>query len=63
MELVIKFCRFILGWVLYVIILFLSLFYSLIFWNWKETYTLDMEIVIKEIAGKTILDVMFLKKK
>lgn len=54
MSLLLWLMRFIMGWLLWLIILFISLFYSTIFWNWKETLPLDMEIVIKEIAGKTV---------
>jgi hypothetical protein len=54
MNLIIWFLRFVMGWILFIIILILSLFYSLIFWNWKETFTLDMKVVISEIAGKTV---------
>jgi hypothetical protein len=54
MGLILWFLRFIMGWILYIIIFFISIFYSLIFWNWKETFTLDMKDVITEIAGKSV---------
>jgi magnesium-transporting ATPase (P-type) len=58
MSLLLWLMRFVMGWLLWLIILIISLFYSIIFWNWKENLPLDMEIVIKEIAGKTIWNAM-----
>jgi hypothetical protein len=43
----------VLGWVMWIIIFLLSLIFSFITWNWKETVGLDMENTITEICGKS----------
>ena len=53
-----KLIKFILGWLMWIIIFILSLMFSLITWNWKETYTLDMEVVISELFGKSTWNIM-----
>lgn len=55
--------KFILGWMIWIMIFMLSLIYSFITWSWKETYTLDMERVMREVCGNTIWNYMFLRKK
>jgi hypothetical protein len=50
--------KFIFGWAIWVVIFFISLFFSLITWNWKETYTLNMKTVITEICGSSTWDIM-----
>lgn len=49
---------FLIGWILWVIIFALSLIVGLILWNFSETITLDMEIVIVEICGQSVWDAM-----
>jgi len=53
--------KFLAGWIMWVIIFLLSLLFSLITWNWKETVALDMENVITEICGKNTWDCMLRK--
>jgi len=52
--------KFIAGWIMWVIIFLLSLLFSLITWNWKETIGLDMENAITEICGKSTWNCMML---
>jgi hypothetical protein len=53
--------RFILGWTTWIIVFVICLVSNLILWNWKETFTIDMEIVITEILGKTVMNTMLFK--
>jgi hypothetical protein len=50
--------KFIFGWVIWLVLFLFSLFFSIITWNWKETYTLNMKTVITEICGKSTWDIM-----
>jgi hypothetical protein len=52
--------KFTVGWIMWVIIFLLSLIFSLITWNWKETQYLDMKNVITEICGKSTWNCMML---
>jgi len=50
--------KFVFGWIMWIILFLLSMLFSLITWNWKETYALDMERVIIEICGKSTWETM-----
>ena len=50
--------KFILGWIMWVIILILSLIFSLITWNWKEILPLNTKPIIIEMFGKSTWEVM-----
>jgi len=50
--------KFLVGWVIWIITFLLSIISSLIFWNWDETFTIDMKIVISEIAGESVWNAM-----
>lgn len=52
--------KFILGWMIYLIVIVLSLIFSTITWNWKETYTMNMKYIITEICGKSTWKYMML---
>jgi cytochrome b subunit of formate dehydrogenase len=52
--------KFITGWIMWITIFLLSLLFSTITWNWKETVSLDMENVITEICGKSTWNCMML---
>lgn len=54
--------RFILGWSTWVLIFLISIANSVIFWNWKETLSLNMETVICEILGKETWNIMMFEK-
>jgi hypothetical protein len=58
MALFVFILKFIMGWILFIVLFLVSLFYSLLFWNWRETFTLDMQVVITEIAGKSVYEAM-----
>jgi hypothetical protein len=50
--------KFIFGWIAWVIVFILSIVFSTITWNWKETLAMDMEIIISEICGKSTWETM-----
>lgn len=54
--------KFIIGWIVWILIFSISIANSVIFWNWKETLSLDMEIAISEILGKSTWNIMIFKK-
>jgi len=45
--------KFIVGWIMWIIIFLLSLIFSLLTWNFKETSTINMKVVMIEICGKS----------
>lgn len=45
---------------MWVVIFLLSLLFSTITWNWKETYTLNMQTVVTEICGESTWSCMML---
>jgi hypothetical protein len=53
--------RFVIGWVTYIIVFLYSIIFSLILWNWEETFTIDMEVIITEILGKSVLNTMMFR--
>jgi hypothetical protein len=53
-----KLIKFIFGWTIWIIVFILSILFNLVTWNWKETWTLDMEVVITEICGKSTWEIM-----
>ena len=61
MKIIDKIFKFIFGWIVWVIVFILSILFSVITWNWKETLALDMELVITEICGKSTWDIMTFK--
>ena len=54
--------RFIIGWSIWILIFSISIANSVIFWNWKETLSLNMERVICEILGKRTWNIMMFEK-
>jgi hypothetical protein len=50
--------KFIFGWTIWIIVFILSILFNLVTWNWKETLTLDMEVVITQICGKSTWEIM-----
>ena len=59
----ILFCcvKFILGYALWISIFLFSIIFNTVTWNWKETYTMNFEIIIKEICGESTWKCMLLE--
>lgn len=51
--------KFLLGWIIWWLIFLISIIFSLLTWNWKETYTISMKNVIVEICGESTWNIMF----
>lgn len=62
MELLVKIVKFVLGWMIWIIVFVLSIAFSVLTWNWKETLSLDMEKVMKQLCGKSTWKVMTFNK-
>jgi hypothetical protein len=58
----IRFLKFIIGWGFWILIELINILNSVIFWNWKETLSLDMEIVVSQVLGKRTWNIMMFKK-
>jgi hypothetical protein len=58
MKAITNIIKFIYGWIVWVIAFILSIVFSIITWNWEETLSLDMEIVITQICGKSTWNIM-----
>jgi len=61
LNILLKCIKFILGWIVWITILLLSLIFNTITWNWKETYTQNMETIITEICGESTWKIMTFK--
>ena len=57
-----KVLKFIFGWWMWLILFILAILFNLICWNWKETYTMDLSVVIIEMCGKSTWECMFLNQ-
>lgn len=51
--------KFMLGWAIWSAILIVALVFNLVCWNWKETYDLDMEVIITGMCGEGTWRCMF----
>jgi hypothetical protein len=54
--------KFIFGWIIWILLFVTSIFFNFITWNWKETFTLNMKIVITEILGESTWNIMTLSQ-
>lgn len=58
MKTIVNIIKFIFGWIFWVIVFVLSVLFSIITWDWEGTLTLNMEIVITQICGKSTWNIM-----
>ena len=54
--------KFIFGWIIWILLFVTSIFFNFITWNWKETFTLNMKIVITEMLGESTWNIMTLSQ-
>lgn len=53
--------RFIIGWILWLVLFIISVIFSILVWNWSEAYTIDMEVIITELLGTKTWNIMIFK--